>query len=205
MRTEFKNGWSLGVLPECGGVSLAIWKAMASTYDEAFLDKWTAPDKRLRVQHHIEVLMPGLLDGFQQRILDVSCGTGAHLAACRYLGHEVAGTDRAESKYWPLSQGLGLDVRQFTIGVDTQLPFGDAEFDVVMCIAVLIRKSIHHLIPAVIAEMARVTRPGGLIVVGWWKSDAEGGPEWSDEYIPAGWRMESVYLNGHFKRLVSLH
>lgn len=203
MRTEFKNGWFEGVLPECGGVDPAAWKAMAGTHDEAFLTKWASPDKRWRTQRQIEILMPELLNGRQGRVLDIGCGTGGHLATCRYLGHEVAGTERAGSKYEPLSHGLGLDVRRFTIGVDTRLPFDDGEFDVAMCLSVLIRKLIHHLIPAVLSEMARVIRPGGLIVVGWWKPEAEGGPKWSDEYIPAGWRMESAYLNGHFKRLLS--
>lgn len=203
MRTEFADDWYEGVLPECGGIDPAAWRAMGVTLGAEFLAKWSAPEKRHRIRLQIETLAPELLDGRRRRVLDVGCGTGGHMAACRYLGHDVAGTDRAGSKYWPLSQGLGLDVRRFTIGADTRLPFDDADFDVALCLSVLIRRSIRHLILDVMGEMARVTKPGGMIVIGWWKPETDCGPEWSDAYIPEGWRAESVYLNGHFKRLLS--
>lgn len=117
--------------------------------------------------------------------------------------------NQAESKFAPLQAGLGLDVREFTIGTDERLPFEDAEFDAALCISTLIRVSIRRYIPAVLGEMARVLRTGGPIVAGWWKPDAAGGPEWRDEYIPpactaAAARIDYGGLKYEFRRMIKI-
>ena len=97
------------------------------------------------------------------RVLDVGCGTGVLAGRLAAQGYEVTGLDP--------SQGM-LDVlRADHPGVEAirgsgdELPFGDASFDVVVTVAAL-----HHIaeagaVRATLAEMARVTRPGGRIVV----------------------------------------
>lgn len=102
-------------------------------------------------------------------MLDVGCGVGhwGMLLASILPEHlRVSGVDREPS--WveaattrAAKRGLAerFDYRQ---GEAQRLPFPDASFDLVTCQTVL----IHVPDPAaVIAEMKRVTRPGGLVMV----------------------------------------
>lgn len=95
------------------------------------------------------------------RILDVGCGTGTLLAAIPGDGYEKVGVDVSSSM---LDRARERGLRVERAGADA-LPFEDRSFDLVMTFAVL-----HHLVePAVvraaIAEMCRVTRPGGALIV----------------------------------------
>jgi SAM-dependent methyltransferase len=93
------------------------------------------------------------------RLLDVGCGTGHHLARYRRLGFEVAGVDgSAEMLALARAANPGVPLQR----VDLQrLPFPDATFDVVLSIEVL-----RYLPDPALAlrEMARVLRPGGVLV-----------------------------------------
>lgn len=93
------------------------------------------------------------------RILDCGCGTGANLAMLAEHGRAY-GVDREWSG---VRRGLrsGRLVGQATV---SQLPFGDARFDLVTSFDVL-----YCLEPvderAAVAEMCRVLRPGGRVIV----------------------------------------
>jgi ubiquinone/menaquinone biosynthesis C-methylase UbiE len=102
------------------------------------------------------------------RVLDVGCGLG-HWG--RALGQvlpreaQVIGVDR-ERVWIEEARSLTLathdDRFTFQVGPAERLPFADKSFDLVTCQTVL----IHMQDPkAVIAEMVRVTNPGGLILV----------------------------------------
>ncbi len=107
--------------------------------------------------------------GAARDVLDVGCGVGhwsmllgPHLAAdARIVGvdrdaHWVA-TARARAE----RRGLSSRFR-YEQGVAERLPFADGSFDLVTCQTVL----IHVPDPrAALAEMIRVTRPGGLVAV----------------------------------------
>jgi ubiquinone/menaquinone biosynthesis C-methylase UbiE len=107
------------------------------------------------------------LDGVRS-VLDVGCGIG-HWG--RALGHvlsrdaQVTGIDRErvwveEARARTLAAG---DERfQFEVGSAERLPFADDAFDLVTCQTVLIYMRDPK---AVIAEMVRVTRPGGMVFV----------------------------------------
>jgi ubiquinone/menaquinone biosynthesis C-methylase UbiE len=97
--------------------------------------------------------------------LDVGCGYGADVEALagrmppggRAVGIDVSETMIAEAQR--RSAGTGLDVR-FVVGDALALPFDDNTFDVCRIETVL----QHVEAPRqVVAEMARVTRPGGRI------------------------------------------
>ena len=100
-------------------------------------------------------------------VLDVGCGPGDDLFAManlvgptgRLVGLDASAVMLAEAGR--RAAGRGLDV-EFELGDATALPFPDATFDVCRASRVL-----EHLAdPAgALAEMARVTRPGGRIVV----------------------------------------
>jgi SAM-dependent methyltransferase len=95
------------------------------------------------------------------RWLDVGCGTGALTAAI--LDHAgaaaVAGVEPSEGFLTTAAQRLGARAH-LQRGTAAQMPWGDASFDVVVAGLVL------NFTPdptAALAEMARVTAPGGTI------------------------------------------
>lgn len=107
-------------------------------------------------------LRPGL------RVLDVGCGTGNLLLALgrRRLGVELVGLDpdlRALAAAGRKSgrAGVAVDWRR---GFAQELPFPDASLDRVFSSLML-----HHLDPPakdeLLAEVRRVLRPGGLLVL----------------------------------------
>ncbi|WNV84996.1 methyltransferase domain-containing protein [Umezawaea sp. Da 62-37] len=91
------------------------------------------------------------------RVLDVACGTG--LVSRLFAGRvaEVVGVD--------LTEAMAVQARphlsRLHIGRAEALPFDDGEFDVVVC-----RQGIQFMdLPDAVREMARVTRPGGRVVL----------------------------------------
>lgn len=101
-------------------------------------------------------------------VLDVGCGVGHWaqvLASALPADAQVIGVDRDPlwiDKAAERATALGMSHRfQYRLSDAQTLPFPDASFDLVTCQTVL----IHVADPgAVIAEMARVTRPGGLVL-----------------------------------------
>jgi mycothiol synthase len=100
-------------------------------------------------------------------VLDVGCGTGPELARlAEIVGHSgrVVGLDRSEALLAAARQrGLGaLEVVELLEGDGVALPFADDEFD-----ACRADRTLQHLASpeAALAEMVRVTRPRGRVVV----------------------------------------
>jgi ubiquinone/menaquinone biosynthesis C-methylase UbiE len=101
-------------------------------------------------------------------LLDVGCGTGALTMALRrhHPAAEVIGVDPAEAmleqaRRNAVADGLDIDYR---VGCGQQLPVDDAAVD-----AVTISLALHHVpadeAPLALAEMLRVLRPGGVLLV----------------------------------------
>jgi 2-polyprenyl-3-methyl-5-hydroxy-6-metoxy-1,4-benzoquinol methylase len=92
-------------------------------------------------------------------ILDVGCGSGLNSVALAAKGHRVRGVDlspAAIERY--RSQGFEGSVGNFDNGLDYQ----DASFDAVFCSEVI----EHMTSPEILAaEMSRVLKPGGLLVL----------------------------------------
>ncbi|HEU0145710.1 MAG TPA: methyltransferase domain-containing protein [Bradyrhizobium sp.] len=119
-------------------------------------------------QDYIELI--GRRFGFDHihDVLDVGCGVGHWaqlLASALPADAHVLGVDRDPlwiSKATERAAAKGISDRfQYRVSDAHTLPFPDASFDLVTCQTVL----IHVADPAaVIAEMARVTRPGGLVL-----------------------------------------
>jgi demethylmenaquinone methyltransferase/2-methoxy-6-polyprenyl-1,4-benzoquinol methylase len=109
--------------------------------------------------------LTGLRPG--ERVLDLATGTGvlARLAARRVVpGGAVTGLDLNDemlkvARELPLPPGLKIEWRQ---GSAQALPFDDGVFDAVT-ISFGLRNVVDHA--AGLREMARVTRPGGRLVV----------------------------------------
>jgi ubiquinone/menaquinone biosynthesis C-methylase UbiE len=90
-------------------------------------------------------------------VLEVGCGTGLVLERLQRFARTAKGVDLSPEML-ARAKARGLDV---TLGSVTELPFPDASFDVACAFKVLA-----HIKPIdqALAEMARVTRPGGHVL-----------------------------------------
>lgn len=90
-------------------------------------------------------------------VLEVGCGTGLVLQRIRSFARSVRGLDLSAGMLEKARQ-RGLDVVE---GSATALPFDDASFDVACSFKVLAHVPEVEL---ALREMARVTRPGGVVI-----------------------------------------
>jgi SAM-dependent methyltransferase len=101
----------------------------------------------------------------QMQALDVACGPGIVACAMAPRAAQVTGIDLTPAMIEQArlrQQSLGLTNLEWRVGDATRLPFADGSFDVVTT-----RYSFHHMPEpgAALAEMKRVCRPGGRVVV----------------------------------------
>ncbi len=96
-----------------------------------------------------------------ERVLDAGCGTGAFALAVAPLVGEVVGVD-ADERFVEAARAVAPSNCSFLVGDAASLPFSYGSFDVVGCMRVL-----HHVRrpELIVAELARVVRPGGTILV----------------------------------------
>ena len=107
------------------------------------------------------------------RAIDVGCGTGALTGELveRLGANAVAAVDPSPSFVAAASARFpGVSVRQATA---ERLPFPDGAFDVALAQLV-----VHFMVDPVagLAEMARVTRPGGVVAASVWDHAGTQGP-----------------------------
>jgi SAM-dependent methyltransferase len=98
-------------------------------------------------------------------VLDVACGPGLLACAFAEVAARVTGIDLVPAMIAQARRRqaeVGLANVSWQVGDVTPLPFPDGAFDVVSC-----RFAFHHFVDpaAVLAEMVRVCRPGGRVVV----------------------------------------
>ncbi|QBQ55732.1 class I SAM-dependent methyltransferase [Nitrosococcus wardiae] len=94
-------------------------------------------------------------------ILDAGCGASIFPVYLAELGHQVTGVDLSVPARLGNLHGVHIDYVNAGL---TNLPFADESFDAVFCISV-----IEHLgyggIPQALAELRRVTQPGGRLMI----------------------------------------
>jgi ubiquinone/menaquinone biosynthesis C-methylase UbiE len=114
------------------------------------------------------------------RVLDVACGTGGVALRAARAGAEVVGIDISHDQL-AKAQGAaadeGYEIR-FDEGDCQELPYGDSEFDAVASAFGAIFAPDHA---RTAAELARVCRRDGRLVLTAWTKDA-----WSDVHAKAG-------------------
>lgn len=94
----------------------------------------------------------------ERDVLEVGCGTGLLLERIARFARSAKGIDLSDGML-EKARARGLDV---TRGSATDLPFADASFDVACSFKVLPHvRDIHRAL----AEMTRVVRPGGSLVI----------------------------------------
>ncbi|MEV8314429.1 class I SAM-dependent methyltransferase [Streptomyces sp. NPDC059900] len=102
-----------------------------------------------------------LLPPGTRTLLDVACGTGLVTRRLAGAGLRVTGVDAADSMARMAAGRLPGGV---VLGDSRRLPFSDASFDAVCAVWLLHLLSGAGEAAAVVAECARVLRPGGVFV-----------------------------------------
>ncbi|MGH2557722.1 MAG: class I SAM-dependent methyltransferase [Thermomicrobiales bacterium] len=95
--------------------------------------------------------------------LDVGCGTGLLAERLADAGYAVVGLDPSRGMLRQL-HGRRPDVPGVAAG-GTALPFADETFALTYCIAVMHHVAAPEAVRRTLTEMARVTRPGGRILI----------------------------------------
>jgi len=95
--------------------------------------------------------------GAGKDVLECGCGTGLLLERIASFARSARGIDLSPGML-EKARERGLDVREGSV---TELPFPDASFDVACSFKVLAHVPA---IGAALREMARVTRPGGVVL-----------------------------------------
>lgn len=152
---------------------------LAEPPDAAFDRAWHARFERFGRRYHDEHAVSGWSrDGLARRarlfgrvvaglavrqraaVLELGCGAGTYVRYLAGVGHRVVGVDYSLPT---LQRALDVDPGGHYAAADGYaLPFAPGVFDLVTCIGVLQASND----PArLVGEMARVLRPGGLVVV----------------------------------------
>jgi SAM-dependent methyltransferase len=95
--------------------------------------------------------------------LDVGCGTGQLAERIAAAGYPVVGLDPSPGMLAQFRRRRP-DLRA-VVGSGTALPFPDATFALTYCVAVLHHVAEPEAVRRTLAEMARVTRPDGRVLV----------------------------------------
>jgi SAM-dependent methyltransferase len=139
-------------------------------------------------------------DVADRRILDAGCAAGAVSSALRDRGAIVAGFDRSTKMVELARQRLGADTDLRVADIASPLPYPDGAFDDVVAALVL-----HYLEDwtAPLAELRRVLRPGGRLIVvvnhpiifkmAYPDADYFTISKWSDEYTFNGQQAVLTY------------
>lgn len=116
--------------------------------------------RRLDVQLLAEMLRPLAFE----RALDVATGTGAAAAVAAKVAVRatIVGVDSSVQMLTQARANDGGSQANLVVALIEELPFPDGSFDLVMC-----TRALHHVRrpDIVVAEMARVVRPGGQVIV----------------------------------------
>ena len=128
-------------------------------FNEAAADEENFPstiDPRI---YHVRLILDYFGDLNDKRVLDVGCGKGrfARVLAERYPRASIVGFDLAEAMLRHVPAGVAA-----CAGSMTALPFPSSAFDCVYA-----TESLEHAIQieVAVAEMCRIVRPGGRIVI----------------------------------------
>ena len=102
------------------------------------------------------------------RVLDAGCGYGRNLVHLLREGCEVFAVDADAAGLEHVRQlsaalGTGLPEENFRVGLIEEMPFPDGIADVVLCNSVLHFSRDERHFRAILAELWRVVRPGGML------------------------------------------
>jgi tellurite methyltransferase len=102
------------------------------------------------------------------RVLDAGCGYGRNLVYLLRTGCEIFAVDADAAgvehvRQLSASLGTGLPEENFKVGLLDQMPFADELAEVVICNSVLHFSRDERHFRAILGELWRVLRPGGML------------------------------------------
>ncbi|MGW0803553.1 class I SAM-dependent methyltransferase [Nonomuraea sp. NPDC002799] len=131
---------------------------------DSFAEAYSAETENNIINAHLArpAIMALVGDVAGRRILDAGCGSGPLSAALRERGAVVTGVDASTGMLALARKRLGDDADLHVVDLSDRLPFDDGAFDDVVASLVL-----HYLEDwgPTLAEMRRVLRPGGRLIV----------------------------------------
>jgi SAM-dependent methyltransferase len=148
-------------------VTSSHFDRIATVYDESLPAHVVEHYLRKRVEFVLATCPPG-------PALDVGCGTGALAERLAEAGYQMAGVDPSGGMLEVLRERCPAVEAVQASG--TELPFADDSFELVLTIATMHHIATPGAIRRTLAEMVRVSRPGGRILV--WDHNPRN-PYWS--------------------------
>ncbi len=141
------------------------WK---NFFDEIYFETYKEfVEQPERIRKETEAIKSALSLPQGSKILDLACGQGRHAVELAKLGFEVVGLDYSSYLLNIARERAGqngVDVK-FVEGDMRNLPFDDHEFDGVYSFFTSFGYFDDEDNMKVLAEIARVTRPGGMILI----------------------------------------
>ena len=139
-----------------------VWNSPAGRYDDISRSIADA------IEHAVERLQPRR----GERVLDLATGTGwaSRIVAQRFPGTRIVGADIAEQMLEyarSTAATMGLDITYQHADAE-KLPFEDASFDAVVSTFGVMFAGRPE---AAAAELARIVKPGGRVVLSTWTAD----------------------------------
>jgi SAM-dependent methyltransferase len=116
------------------------------------------------VEHYLDKRSAYLIGlGTGGDVLDVGCGTGSLAARLATRGYRVVGLDPSEGML-EILRARAPEVEAVQ-GTGPELPFEQNSFDLVFSVATMHHIALAEDVRQTLAEMVRVCRPGGRVVV----------------------------------------
>ncbi len=151
--------WHRLFRPAPAALTPELRREIRESFDEASKDEEHFPstiDPRIR---HVGAILKYFGDLTDKRVLDVGCGKGrfARVLLEKNPGAVISGLDISEAMLRSLPSGIGG-----VSGSMTELPFAASTFDCVYA-----TESLEHAVEIgrAVAEMCRVLKPGGRLVI----------------------------------------
>jgi ubiquinone/menaquinone biosynthesis C-methylase UbiE len=166
--------------------NVRAYDAVASTYDVSHPEIFNSVEQARLAGAVQDVFAACAAAGAVPRVLDVGAGTGNLTAHFINVGAVVVSADVSPRCLRVMSerfQATGRHAVQLIDGRSLGV-FGDASFDVAACYSVL-----HHVPDylALVGEMARVVRPGGLVYIDHERHDASWHDPAREQFLREAW------------------
>jgi len=114
------------------------------------------------------------------KVLDLGCGTGRLYQLFQDIQVDYVGIDQNETMIKVAQQANPK--AKYLVGDMLDLPFEDNEFDVIYCIATFHHLPDEKLRLQALAEMKRVLKPGGKVIMTNWDLEAD----WAQTKVKKG-------------------
>ncbi|ANK80132.1 MAG: hypothetical protein TEF_04530 [Rhizobiales bacterium NRL2] len=164
-------------------------------------DSWASSYDRdlFAMGYRHPVVVAGTLARFASNlditVLDAGCGSGLLGEALSLLGYaEIVGIDLSEGMLeQAAAKACYADLQQVMLGED--LEYADGTFDAVVSAGVM---TVGHAPPEALVELARVTKPGGHLVVAIVREAWESGFRDVAERLAADHKITPLYRTNHY-------